>query len=448
MTEKKSLSLGTKLGFGVCDLGGNLYFTIMGFYLLYFMTDVVKLAAGLAGTALMIGKIWDAVTDPAVGSFSDRTRTRWGRRRPYMFVGAILLFVFMIIMFINPHFGSQIALFVWVAVMFCLLNTAYTLVNIPYGALTPELTDDYHERTNLNGYRMSSAVVGTLIGALLVFPLVKLFGGPDIGWPFMGGVMGLVMMVVALITVFTIRENPDRKPEPRTNIIKGYFQVIKQKTFLQALFPWALHITGVTIIQAAIVYYFQYIYHNKSAFQLALGILLVSALVFIPVWVRISKWIGKKLSYNIGMGLFAAVVIVFFAFGHHFGVGFAYIVMGIAGIGFATQYVMPFAIIPDVVENDYAENGTRREGVYYGLWTFMSKLGQAFALALNGWLLTAFGYAPDVAQSPTSILGIRLLVGPIPALFFIIGIIVLSFYPINRKYYEQIVAKVKARDAG
>ncbi|HUX21965.1 MAG TPA: MFS transporter, partial [Spirochaetia bacterium] len=153
MSEKASLPLRTKLGFGICDLGGNLFFTIVGFYLLYFMTDVVGLAAGLAGTALMIGKIWDAVTDPAVGALSDRTTTRWGRRRPYMFVGAILLFLFMIVMFINPHLASQGALFVWVAIMYCLLNTAYTLVNIPYGALTPELTDDFNERTSLNGYR-------------------------------------------------------------------------------------------------------------------------------------------------------------------------------------------------------------------------------------------------------------------------------------------------------
>lgn len=364
-----------------------------------------------------------------------------------MFVGAILLFIFMIIMFINPHFASQGALFVWVAVLYCLLNTAYTLVNIPYGALTPELTSDFHEQTSLNSFRMSSAVVGTLLGALLVFPLTGLFKNPDIAWPFMGGVMGLVMMSVAFVTVFTIRENPNRKPVVHTAIIKSYFQVLRQKVFLQALFPWALHITGVTIIQAGIVYYFTYIYHNKGAFQIALGILLVSALIFIPVWVQISKRIGKKLSYNFGMGIFAVMVLVFFAFGQRFGVGFAYILMAIGGIGFATQYVMPYSIIPDVVENDYAENGQRREGIFYGLWTFTSKVGAALAIAATGWILSAFGYVPDVTQSATSILGIRLIVGPIPAILFTGGIVILSFYPINQKYYEKIAEKVRQRDA-
>ncbi|HUX22824.1 MAG TPA: MFS transporter, partial [Spirochaetia bacterium] len=270
----------------------------------------------------------------------------------------------------------------------------------------------------------------------------------DMGWPIMGGIMGAVMMVSAFITIFTVKERQGQRIEGGPGILKSYFQVLKQKVFLQALFPWALHITGVTVIQAAVVYYFRYIYHNESAFQIALGILLVSALVFIPVWVQISKRIGKKLSYNIGMGIFAVVVIIFFAVGHRFGVGFAYIIMAIAGIGFATQYVMPYAIVPDVVENDYAENGTKREGIYYGLWTFTSKVGQAFAIALSGWVLSAFGYVPNVAQSATSILGIRLLIGPVPALLFIGGIVILSFYPINRKYYEGIVAKVNERNAG
>lgn len=135
----------TKLGFGICDLGGNLFFTMMGFYLLFFMTDVVGLAAGLAGTALMVGKIWDAVTDPTVGYISDQTRTRWGRRRPYMFIGSFFLFITMVLMFTAPGYESQAQLFIWAAVMYCLLCTAYTLVNIPYGALTPELTTDYNE---------------------------------------------------------------------------------------------------------------------------------------------------------------------------------------------------------------------------------------------------------------------------------------------------------------
>ena len=125
------LTLRTKLGFGIGDLGGNLFFTIMGFYLLYFFTDVVGLVPALAGTALMIGKVWDAITDPITGYYSDRTRTRWGRRRPYMFVGAIASFFSMIMIFTPVALSSQMKLFIYFTFVYCLLNTAYTLVTSP-----------------------------------------------------------------------------------------------------------------------------------------------------------------------------------------------------------------------------------------------------------------------------------------------------------------------------
>ena len=124
--------------------------------------------------------------------------------------------------------------------------------------------------------------------------------------------------------------------------------------------------------------------------------------------------------------------------------------MAVAGIGFATQYVMPYAIVPDIVEYDFAENGVRREGVLYGMWTFMSKIGQAAAVAINGWVLAAFGYREAVAgvemeQSASALFGIRLLVGPVPALFFVLGIAVLHFYPITNAYYATIKERVRER---
>jgi glycoside/pentoside/hexuronide:cation symporter, GPH family len=440
------LSFGTKLGFGICDLGGNLFFTMMGFYLLFFMTDVVGLAAGLAGTALMIGKIWDAITDPTVGFISDRTRTRWGRRRPYMFVGSIFLFITMILMFTAPANQSQMQLFIWAAVMYCLLCTAYTLVNIPYGALTPELTTDYNERTVLNAFRMSSAVVGTLLGAGLVLPIVGMAATIRAGWTLSGTVMGAVMMITALITVFAVREPVHGAAPPRQNIFKSYAQVLGMKTFLTCLIPWTMHITGITIIQGALLYYYVYLYGTETGFQLALVALLLTSMIFIPIWTVISKSIGKKRCYNTGMAVVAIAITILFVIGHRVPIEVSYMIMAFAGVGFATQYVMPYAIIPDVVEFDYAENGVRREGVFYGLWTLTSKIGQAFAIALSGWTLSAFGYIPDVAQTELSLLGIRLLCGPIPVLFFIAGIVILSFYPITRVKYQEILDKIALRD--
>ncbi len=444
---EESLSLRTKLGFGVCDLGGNLFFTIMGFYLLYYLTNRLGLEAGLAGTALMIGKVWDAVTDPIVGVLSDRTRTRWGRRKPWIFAGAVLLFFSMLFMFRDPGIADQRMLFLWAVFAYCLLNTAYTFVSIPYGALTPELTTDYHERSVLNGYRMTSAVLGTFIGAAAVLPLAGAFADPGTGWLVMASVMGGIMTATALVTVITVREPGAAAEDADEGSFSATLDVLKRKPFLLVLVPWALHITGVTVVQTSLVYYFQYVYRDREAFLPALILLLAFALVFIPVWIRASRGIGKKHTYNLGMGLFSASVLAFFFLGGRFGPGFAYVVMAVAGIGFSVQYAMPFAILPDVTEFDYAETGRRREGIYYGLWTFVSKLGQAFAVALSGWVLSLSGFVPAADhQGAPALLGIGLLSGVFPAAFCVAGIAVHWFYPIDRKAYEKIRERIVARD--
>ena len=445
--EQKKLSFGTKTGYGICDLGGNMFFTIMGFFLLKFLTDNLLLGAGLAGTAIMIGKLWDAVSDPLMGNISDHTRSRWGRRKPYMLIGAVFMFLFMVILFLNPGIPSQAGLFIWAALIYCFLNTAYTMVNIPYGAMTPDLTMDYHERTSLNGYRMVFAVIGTFSGVGLYMIFVNQ-NSPGGGWPIMGAAAGGLMAATALITIFTVREPAVKHATRRINLIQTYLSVFKVKPFLLILFPWALHITGINIIQSVMLYYFTYIYGDPQLFNIALFLLLGSALLFIPIWVLVSKKLGKKWSYNIGMGIFILAVMLFFLFGQQLGPYFAFVAMALAGMGFATQYVMPWAILPDVVEYDYAHNGVRREGVFYGMMTLVSKVGQALGLFLTGWLLNFFGYQPNAEQTDLSKLGIKILAGPVPALFFVLGILVLTFYPISQKVFREIMRKNRERDTG
>ncbi len=452
MAETKRLSLGTKLGFGVCDVGGNLFVTVLGFYLLNFITDNLLLGAAIAGSALLVGKIWDGVIDPFIGTLTDRTRSRLGRRRPWMLAGAIAILVMMTLMFTNFHIESQGLLLAWVLGIYILMVTAYSIINIPYGALTPELTKDYDERTSLNAFRMSFAVVGTFIGSQAVGPVRALFANQDHGWIAVGVVMGGVIMITSLITFFTVRE-PKRAAEEakgQQDVWKSYLATLKNKPFVLALVTYMLHMMGTNIVQAALLFYYKYIVWDGTGadaasgeFAFALMFFIVAAFLFIFVWTAISKRIGKKWTYNIGMGLFAVAVLGVFFLAEGRGTWFMRIVMAIAGIGFSTNYVMPYAIIPDAVELDYAENGVRREGVFYGMWNFINQLGVAFALALNGWVLGWFGYVPNVAQDAVSKLGIRLLVGPIAALFVVVGIVVLSFYPITRKYYdERILPKV------
>ena len=387
----------------------------------------------------MIGKIWDAITDPITGYISDRTTSRWGRRRPYMFVGAIISFFSMGLMFTKVSFSSELFLFLYLTFLYCLLNTAYTLVNIPYAALLPELSSDYNERTILTGYRMSFAVIGTFVGAAAVLPIIDFFSTKEAGWTFVGYFMGAIMLITALITIWAVREPQRVVLIEQKGFFVTYKEVLFNKVFLSALIPWSLFIMGTSMVQGALIYFFKDIFGNEGLFQIALVLLLTFSLAFIPVWVKISKKIGKKNSYMIGMGIMSVGVLSFSLLGEVLGPIFAIIVMAVSGIGLSTHYVMPHAILPDVVEYDaHHHNGIRREGVYSSLWTFMSKIGQALALAISGWVLAIFAYNPNSVSSLANI-GIKLMCGPLPIIFYIIGIIILHYFPIDEKYYHKMM---------
>ncbi len=445
--EQDKLSVKQKMGFGVCDLGGNLFFTVIAFLLLNYLTDTVGISAGLAGSIVMIGKLWDAITDPLTGYISDRTRTRWGRRRPYILFGSVPLFLSMIIMFTNPGLSSQTLLFIWGVVAFCLLCTAYTVVNIPYNSLTPELTLDFHERTSLNGYRFSFAVIGTLLGAGAALPLINSFANKSVGYSVAGSIFGLIMMITALITFFSVRESETRQVEQTTGFLKTYLKVFKNKPFVLILMTYTLHLAALTIASGIAIYYFKYIHKDEAKTTLAMLALLVVAMLFIPISVKLSKKIGKKIVYTIGMLVFSISITIVAFLGHKLGSNFSIAMMAVAGTGMGFTYALPWAMVPDAVEYDYLLTGERTEGAFYGIWTFGTKIGQAIALGITGAVLSLTGYIPDVIQSESAALGIRMLLGPIPALVFILAMVVLHFYPINEARYAEIMDEIRQKES-
>jgi GPH family glycoside/pentoside/hexuronide:cation symporter len=225
-------------------------------------------------------------------------------------------------------------------------------------------------------------------------------------------------------------------------MIKSYLSAFKNKPYVLILLPWVFYITAMTIVSGSLIYYCKYIYKSEGTATVAIMMLLGTALVCIPIWVWVAKKLGKKLTFCIGMLIVAAVGIVNFFFAHILGIPFFLGMMVAAGIGISPTYVMPWAIVPDTIEYDYTRSGERKEGTYYGLWTFMSKLGQAFANFLIGWVLAFSGFIQNLpTQTETVNLGIRLLFGPIMALFYIIGAVIVLFYPISQKMYEDIRAK-------
>lgn len=440
MSDTTRLSRKIKLGFGIGDLGGNLFFTFMSFYSLYFLTDTLLIPSAVAGLAIAIGKIWDAVTDPVMGFISDRTRTRWGRRRIWMFLGAPLLFASFCWFLSAPSVGDPTAVAVWAALVLCLLNTAYTMVNIPYNSLTPDLTKDYREQASLNGYRFTFAVVGTILGAGIVPFLRGAYADGRKDYTMVGIIFGAIILVTSLATVFAVRERDNRGDgKLKGSFFPTYLAVFKCKPYVRILMTYALHITAITFLSGTIAYYFKYIYKDEGMVSFALLALLGVAMFFIPISVLVSKRIGKKKTYQIFFWTISAICMVIFFFGHLFGPMFFLAMMALAGVGLGFSYMAPYAMLPDAIEVDALRTGVKKEGSFYGMWTFMTKVGAAIALAVTGLVLQFGGFVPNVDQGPGALLAIRILIGPVAVVFLVVAYIALRMYPLTEEKYKAIM---------
>jgi len=312
---------------------------------------------------------------------------------------------------------------------------------VPYSSLTPELTSDYHEQSSLNGYRFGCAIFGTIAGAGAVQPLVYIFsrsGAADPrGFSMMGLTLGAVMMVVTLLTFFGTKEKTYRKEDlPTDGFFTTFFAVFKNKPYVLLLMTYALHITGITFLTAILAYYTTNVLNRGDITTIAMIILLITAMVFIPISVLVSKVIGKKRTYQICFVVIASACGIIYSLGHQMPVEFFFGVMVFAGIGVGFSYVAPFAMVPDVIEHGVAKVGKRKEGAYYGMWTFTSKLGTALALFVTGHVLERGGYiaqAGGAIQPPSVFYAIRIVVGPIPMAVLIAAAVVIQFYPLDGK---------------
>jgi GPH family glycoside/pentoside/hexuronide:cation symporter len=446
------LTVKQKLGFGVFDLGGNMLFTLMSFWALKYLTDTVGIAAAWAGAAVMIGKAWDAVSDPMMGFISDRTLSRWGRRRVYLLFGAVPMLLSMIFFFTSPQYLPSSLHIVWAIIALIFLNTASTIINVPYASLTPELTGDYHEQSSLNGYRFGCAVFGTIAGAGAVEPLVQIFAksgaeNPLIdqrGFSMMGLILGSVMMIVTLLTFLGTKEKKKYLKEdlPTESFFQTLGAVFRNKPYVLLLVTYALHMTGVSFLTTILAFYTNNVLNRGDITTIALILLLVTAMGFIPISVLVSRKIGKMRTYQICFVVLASACGIIFTLGHQLPVEFFYGLMVYAGIGVGFSYVAPFAMVPDVIEYEAAKTGKRTEGAYYGMWTFVSKLGTALAIFVAGQILALGGYISQAGEGtvvqPTSVVNaIRVIVGPIPMVVLIAAIIVVNFYPLDRKEYRE-----------
>ena len=446
------LTLGSKFRYGLADLGFALITSAMQFFLLFYYTDVAGIDPALAGLALMVGKLtWDALNDPLFGYWSDRTRSRFGRRRIYMIIGAVPLGIAAWIMFSLPKGLTGAAAFFAVLLTFWLVDTFHTMTTTPYYALTPELTRDYNERASLTSIRMVYSVFGYILGAALTTLLAGIFQGTGLNlqqaWSATGAVFGTIAVITTLVTTLSIRERPELAGEPsKLPPVKAILIPFKNKPFVVLMIAFILSSFSFTVLTALVPYFIQYQLNMKDSVPIVLLVMLLMIGIFLIPAKLVSDKINKGPAYALGLFIASLAVISSF-FLPHAASPLIYVVAAVAGLGFSAQWVFPWSMLPDVIEYDEKMTGERREGIYYGLWAFLSKFTGALGVAVSGWALGLFGYVPNVEQTVRALFGIRLFFAVVPAVVILISLPFLVWYPITRKSHAALVKELAERKA-
>ncbi len=442
------LSLRLKMLFSTGDLSTSIPLAILMFYQLYFMTDIAGLRPDYAGWAVGIGKLWDAVNDPLIGLISDRIRTRWGRRRGLLLFFALPLGLTFMLMWLVPPFGT-LGLTVYYTLTFILFDTMFTIIHVSFNALTPELTDDYDERSTLNGYRTAFSIGGTLGTIILATVLGWTMDDKRLLFTVLGIGMGIVIIFPPLI-VFKVTKEKDAVEQPKPMPMwKALKTTLSNKPFWAIMGLYLLSWGTASILSAVLIYYANY--YLKVPEQANYFILGAegAAILFIPLVVWLSRKLDKRRAFILG-SLTWAVVLFGLAILPADQLVLAYALAVLSGFGIATAYIVPWAMVPDIIEFDQAETGERREGSYYAFFSFFQKAATGMVIWTMGQALAATGYITPVqgaalpTQPEAAVNAIRVFMGPIPAVMLVLAIIFAWRLKITRQSHHEMVEKLKA----
>lgn len=441
------LTVPMKLGYGAGEVSFNIAYQTTALYLIFFFTDIFGIAAGAAGMIMFYSKIWDAVSDPMMGYISDHTKSRWGSKRPYLLFGTIPLAITFMLLFYSPPIETESLKIVYGLVTFVLFCTAITIVNVPYGALTANLTLDSNERAVVTGYKGVFGIIGVLIAAAATRPVVNILGKGDevIGFRYMGIAYGFLIIIAILITFFSVRELVAHPKKEKSSLFENLKVIFTNKPFLILAAGTISHLTAVMTTAAVVNYYFKYILKNEAMIPVAFLCLFVTAIAFMPLFVKISTKKSKKYAYNIGMGSFAVVLVLLFFFGEK-NIYLTLFLFLLGAAGMATNWLSAWSMVPDTVEYSQWKTGLRREGVIYGAFFFCQKFPAALAAFIVGLVLTHVGYVANVEQTEISLMGIRLLLTLIPVGFIIIGIVFISLFPLDASMHQKILRDIDERE--
>ena len=431
--DHERLSVREKAGYGIGDAAANFVFQTMVIFQLAFYTDVFGITAAAAGTLFLVVRVFDAVFDPLMGVVADRTKTRWGKFRPWVLWTAVPFGVMGYLTFTTPDL-SPTGKLAWAYVTYIILMMVYSANNLPYSALSGVMTGNQAERTSLSQYRFVFAMLSQLVIQGLALPMVNYFGqGSDArGYQITMGIFGALAIVFFLITFFTTRERILPPPHQQQSIARDFKDLLGNGPWLAMFWLTIVLFVTLSLRGGVLLYYFKYYVGREDLFSLfnvlGTGATILGVVLSKPLALRFGK---RNLFIA---GLLATVV---------FTAAFAVLpptgVQLIAGTEMLRQFAYGFtipllwAMMADVADFSEWKNNRRATAIVFSAIVFGLKAGLGVGGAIGGYLLTFYGYVPNVAQTARALDGIRLMTSVYPAIGFLLCVVCLLFYKIDRQ---------------
>jgi GPH family glycoside/pentoside/hexuronide:cation symporter len=443
------LGLGRIVAFAAGDFGFNLYWQSLSLYLLFFYTDSVGLSAATAGLIYMVASIWDGLVDPAVGVLAGRTRSRWGRYRPYLLFGAPLLALAFALLYFRPPLAGT-ALIVAVLGAHLVFRSLYAAVNVPYAALTARITQRTDERATISGLRILFSTVAAATVALATQPIARAFTGridSPAGFTAAAGVFAIIATAVIFSVFLTTREQATNEgAHSVAGIAESWRGVAGNRAFWTLVLGGGFMIACSTALGKSVLYYFKYALRDEAASRGALALSAASGLIIVPAWMLVSRRLSKRTIWLLSCGIYAAGLIGFGLAPPRSSAlmaGFL-IYMQVGTLGLAFAY---WGMLPDTVEYGQWRTGVRAEGMVFGMALLFQKIALGLGAGLFGLALDAVGYRANVAQSPQTLHGLRLIMVALPLLGVAVCALAMAFNPLRRGVHETIVANLTKLDA-
>jgi len=435
MNKRKELIC--RIAYACGDIYGGGAFIIIGLLLLIYLTNVVGFSGTIAGIILFIGKAWDAIIDPFMGQLSDRTRSRFGRRRIFFLLGGLPVFASWVMLWYGFGITGTTAKFIYYTLSFIFFSTAFTIVMVPYNAILSDMVRDYNRRSSFTGMRLGFSAAAAIFCATVPALITGAYTDPKQGYLIMGLSFGLVFAMSWLVVFLGTWENTT-KPSPATSF-KDWFFVLKNRSFRIYVTVFILFQMAIDTVMTLAVYFLTVSLHKNELFVPIMGSILVTQLVFIVVFSYIAQKTNKATPAYISASVWiaASIGIVFLTPATP---GILVIsICSLIGVGSAGCNLFSWSALPDIADVDELITGHRREGLYSGVSTFLRKLSGGVVVGALGIALDVIGYSKEAVSAGKianiTDWGIRILFCGVPIAFLISSLLFLRKYKLGSQEF-------------